>query len=43
MTGLAVAAKRVSVCSCICFSMAASVGFRVVAGGGLNMLAPVFG
>ena len=42
MTGLAVAAKRASVCSCICFSMAVSVGSRVVAGGGSNMLAPVF-
>ena len=43
MTGLAVAAKRASVCSYICFSMAASVGFIVVAGGGSDMLAPVFG
>ena len=43
MTGLAVAVKRASVCSCICFSMAASVGSRGVAGGGSNMLAPVFG
>ena len=43
MTGLAVVAKRASICSCICFSMAASIGSRVVAGGGSNMLAPVFG
>ena len=43
MTGLAVAAKRASVCSCICFRMTASVGYRVVTGGGSNKLAPVFG
>ena len=43
MTGLAVAAKGSAVCTCICFSVAASVGSRVVAGGGSNMLAPVFG
>ena len=38
--GLAVAAKRASVCICICFSMEVSVE---VAGGGSSMLAPVFG
>ena len=43
MTGLAVAAIKASLCRCICLSMAASVGSRGVAGGGSNMLAPVFG